>query len=267
MKRNQLHGANREVSTLGLGTVKFGRNQQVKYPTSFDLPNDRSILELLDLAQTFGINLLDTAPAYGSSEVRLGNLLGNRRDDWVIVSKAGEEFINGQSVFDFSSEGITRSVERTLTRLHTDRVEAVLLHSDGSDIEILQHSGAIEALAKLKAAGKILSYGISTKTVAGGQLAVAMGLDVVMITYNPWHREEEPVLDAACERGNCSVFIKKALGSGWFGNSAAPEDPVGSALAFIFKHPGTTSVITGTINPAHLKANAAALNRVIEPLP
>ncbi len=264
MHRKILHGAEREVSCLGLGTVKIGRNQQVKYPTGFELPEDSAVLELLDLAQSEGINLLDTAPAYGTSEERLGQILGSRRDDWAIVTKAGEEFIGGESVFDFSHAAITRSVERTLTRLRTDRIEAVLLHSDGRDVDILKNSGAVEALSELKAAGKVLSIGISTKTVAGGCLAVEMGLDTVMVTYNPWHTEEEPVLDAAAVSGDCSVFIKKAFGSGWFGQDGGvePGDPVQQAFDHIFQHSASTAVITGTINPKHLRQNAAAARRV-----
>ncbi|MDF1756409.1 MAG: aldo/keto reductase [Verrucomicrobiales bacterium] len=261
MKKKRLLGTDLEISCLGLGTVKFGRNEQVKYPTAFDLPDDRQILKLLDSASESGINLLDTAPAYGTSEIRLGELLGSRRDDWAIVTKAGEEFIDGKSVFDFSGPAITRSVERTLTRLKTDRVEVVLLHSDGNDEDILRHSGAVEALQQLKSAGKIRAIGISTKTVSGGLLAVNQGLDAVMITYNPWHRDEEPVLDLAAEQGNCSVFMKKAFGSGWFGSSDE-KDPVFTSLEFIFKHPGATSVITGTLNPKHLEENVAAMKRV-----
>ena len=63
------------VSPLGLGTVKFGRNRGVKYPRTFELPTDRAILNLLETAWESGINLLDTAPAYGASEERLGRLL------------------------------------------------------------------------------------------------------------------------------------------------------------------------------------------------
>ena len=81
-----------EVSSLGLGTVKFGRNQEVRYPNSFSLPSDQEIINLLDLAQSLGINLLDTAPAYGSSEQRIGRLLSNRAN-WVICTKIGEEFL------------------------------------------------------------------------------------------------------------------------------------------------------------------------------
>ena len=265
MKKRKIHSTDVEISSLGLGTVKFGRNEQVKYPTGFDLPSDIEILELLDVATEEGINLLDTAPAYGTSEERLGGLLGDRRDDWVIVSKAGEEFIGGESIFDFSKEAITLSVERSLRRLKTDRIEAVLLHSDGNDVDILENSGAIGALLALKDAGKILATGISTKTVDGGNLAVSMGVDIVMATYNPWNTEEKPVLDAACEAG-CSVFLKKAFGSGWFGDthpSAAKQDsPVASAFRFIFDHPASTAVIAGTINQDHLRENCKAMREI-----
>lgn len=262
MLTRPLHGTGLSVSALGLGTVKFGRNQGVKYPTAFDLPSDGAILSLLDLAREEGINLLDTAPAYGISEERLGKLLGARRDEWAIVSKAGENFEDGVSSFDFSPAAITASVERTLLRLRTDRVECLLLHSDGNDLDVLDRSGAVEALLALKQAGKILATGISTKTVEGGLRAIALGLDAVMVTYNPWHREEEPVLDAVATKGT-TVFLKKALGSGWFGGEAPPEDPVASAFRFVFAHPATTAAIVGTINPAHLRENCAAFREAL----
>lgn len=261
MKRRPLHNTPCEVSSLGLGTVKLGRNQQVKYPESFDLPTDGEVLSLLELAQEQGINFLDTAPAYGTSEERLGSLLGSRRDEWVIMSKAGEDFVNGESIFDFSPIAIRNSVERTLKRLRTDRVESLLLHSDGGDLEILDHSGAVETLFELKTEGKILSHGISTKSVAGGKRALELGLDAVMVTYNPWHTEEEPVLDSALEAG-ASVFLKKSLGSGWFGKEAEEEDPVEKSLRFVFSHPASTSAVIGTINPKHLVENCEAMRRV-----
>lgn len=88
------------VSVLGLGTVKFGRNQKIKYPT-FELPTDEAICRLLEDAQGYGINLLDTAPAYGIAEERLGELLGTRRSEFIIITKCGEEFVNGESTYDF----------------------------------------------------------------------------------------------------------------------------------------------------------------------
>lgn len=263
MKLRQLNSTNRFVSSLGLGTVKFGRNESVKYPKDFDLPTDEEILSLLDLAQEEGINVLDTAPAYGSSEERLGKLLGSRREDWNIVSKAGENFSEGASTYDFSPRAIRESVDQTLSSLRTDRVECLLLHSDGNDLAILENSGAVEELLELKKAGKVLSVGISTKTVEGGQRAVSLGLDAVMVTYNPWAPEEGEVLDEASVAGT-SVFIKKAFASGHFGDNEMPEDPVDWAFRFIFDHPATTSVIVGTINPEHLRQNCAAIRKVEE---
>tara|TARA_R110000850_G_scaffold66959_30_gene148654 strand:- start:2520 stop:3311 length:792 start_codon:yes stop_codon:yes gene_type:complete len=260
MKRRLIHSTDIAVSSLGLGTVKFGRNEKVKYPTAFELPSDKEILALLDLAQELGINFLDTAPAYGLSEERIGSLLGSRRDDWVIMSKAGEDFIDGESQFDFSEKAITASVERTLSRLHTDRVECLLLHSDGNDLDILDQSDAVEALTKLKNAGKVRSIGISTKTPDGGIRAINLGLDVVMATFNPWQTEEEPVLDAAAKSGT-SVFLKKALGSGWFGEKS-DVDPVETAFRFILQKAAATSVIVGTLSQEHLRQNAITISQV-----
>jgi len=91
------------VSPLGLGTVKLGRDQGVKYPNGFQIPGDDEARMLLRQARDLGINLIDTAPAYGRSEERLGPLLRGQRQDWVIVSKVGEEFVDGQSTHDFSA--------------------------------------------------------------------------------------------------------------------------------------------------------------------
>ena len=99
-----------DVSVIGLGTVKFGRNTDVKYPTGFDLPSFEQMAELLSFAKEHGINLIDTAPAYGRSEERLGKLLKGQRQDWVICGKVGEEYVNNQSHFDFTPKHIKHSI-------------------------------------------------------------------------------------------------------------------------------------------------------------
>ncbi|MDH3947931.1 MAG: aldo/keto reductase, partial [Gammaproteobacteria bacterium] len=80
-----------KVSVLGLGTVKLGRDQEVKYPRGFNIPDDAAVRELLALSRDLGINFIDTAPAYGNSEERLGQLMDNS-NDWVIMTKVGEIF-------------------------------------------------------------------------------------------------------------------------------------------------------------------------------
>ena len=248
------------VSPLGLGTVKLGRDQGVKYPNGFTIPDDREARQLLDQARDLGINLIDTAPAYGRSEERLGPLLRSQRHEWVIVSKVGEEFDNGLSSFNFSAAHTRLSVERSLTRLETDCIDLVLVHSDGNDLRILEQEGVYEALAQLKQEGKIRGFGLSGKTVAGGLKALEQG-DCAMVTYNLNEQGERPVLDYAAAHGK-AILVKKALASGHV-CLHADEDPVRASFELLFAHPGVSSAIVGTINPVHLAHNVATVAQVL----
>lgn len=262
-----LHGLERPlgetgfvVSPLGLGTVKLGRDQGVKYPSGFSIPDDREARQLLAIAQDMGINLIDTAPAYGQSEERLGTLLKGQRDHWVIVSKVGEEFEAGQSRFDFSAEHTRRSVERSLNRLGTERIEVVLVHSDGNDVGILRDADVYETLQQLKQEGKIGAFGLSGKTVEGGLLALEQG-DCAMVTYNLTQQDERPVIDHALSHSK-GILVKKALASGH--SCLSPGiDPVRASFELVFGHAGVTSAIVGTINPLHLTHNVQTAAAVI----
>lgn len=245
-----------QVSPLGLGTVKLGRDQQVKYPTAFQIPDDAQALELIHTARDLGINLIDTAPAYGTSEARLGKLLGGTRQDWIISTKVGEEFVDGQSSFNFTPEHVRQSIERSLRRLRSDYIDVVLVHSDGNDCDIIERYEIFAVLAELKRAGWLRAFGMSTKTLEGGLLA-AQHADVVMVTYNHDHRAEEPVIDE-CQRLNKGVLLKKALASGHLCNAGTPGiDPVEANMRFVFAHPGVSSAIIGTINLQHLRNNVS----------
>jgi aryl-alcohol dehydrogenase-like predicted oxidoreductase len=246
-----------EVSPLGLGSVKFGRNQQVKYPAGFEIPDDVAVSHLLSLAADLGINMIDTAPAYGTSEERLGQLLPGNRQDWVIVTKVGEIFEQGVSRFDFSAAHTRASVERSLRRLRTDYLDVVLIHSHGDDLAILQQEPVLETLQALKLEGKLRAIGMSSKTVEGG-LRVVERCDLVMATCNLDYNEELPVLQAAEEQGK-GVLIKKGLMSG----HVAGEEGVRRSMEFVFSQPGVSSMIVGTINPDHLTANVRVLEEVL----
>lgn len=237
------------VSPMGLGTVKIGRNQQVKYPTPFEIPDDESVKKLLTTALELGVNLIDTAPAYGNSEERLGKLLPGSRSDWHIVTKVGEEFIDGQSRFDFSEKHIRLSVERSLRLLKTDFLDTVLVHSSGDDLDIINRFGALDILAEIKSKGLIRSYGMSTKTIEGGLLALQKS-DVVMATYNLQNTEEKPVFEKAAEL-NKAMLVKKAFASGHVHSS----DDIQETFQKIFSFSAVSSVIIGTSNPKHLLEN------------
>ncbi len=242
------------VSRLGLGTVKFGRNQGVKYPQGFELPTEEFLADFLKHAKSLGINMLDTAPAYGTSEERLGRLLKDQRKDWIIVGKAGEEFENGDSFYNFTPDHFEMSLERSLKRLDTDYIDALLIHSDGSDMDILQNDALIRKMHDFKDQGLVKAIGASTKSADGGVKCLEL-MDICMAMYTQDYQNEKPVLDYAATN-NKSVILKKVLSSGHNSN-------IENAMKFAFEHVGTSAVIIGTINPDHLKQNITALNAAL----
>lgn len=246
----------RNVSVLGLGTVKFGRNTGVKYPQGdgFALPTDTDIERLLDCALGAGITLLDTAPAYGTAEERLGRLLGARRSKFFIVTKTGEEFDGQNSRYIFTAEHTRMSVARSLKRLNTDVLECVLVHSSRDDVSVIENTPVLETLARLKEEGSILSFGVSTYTVAGGKRAVDL-CDAVMLAYNANSTDERAVIDYAREKGK-AVLVKKGLASGHVGAEEAARN-----IRFVTGTAGVTGMVFGSISEKNILANARALGQ------
>jgi len=251
MQQRPLGNSGITVSALGLGTVKLGRNTSLRYPSAFTIPNRSEAAQLLDTAADLGINLLDTAPAYGSSEQLLGDILQGQREKWVLTTKVGESFDGSVSRFDFSAAAITASITRSLANLRTEVLDIVLIHSSGDDLAILEHSAALDCLQSLKAQGLIRAVGISHKTIAGGLRAIELGCDVIMATLNLAEQQQLAVI-AAAQQAGCGVLVKKALASGHAGSAS---------LAFASTCEGVSSVVVGTINPQHLRANAEVVER------
>ena len=249
----------KSVSVLGLGTVKFGRNQGVKYPEGegFSLPTDQEISSLLDLCLERGINLLDTAPAYGTAEERLGQLLGKRRKDFFIVTKTGEEFDNGKSSYHFSAEHTRMSIDRSLQRLKTNYLDCVLVHASKNDLEIINNTPVLETLAQLKRDGRILSFGVSTYTIEGGKRAVDL-CDAVMVSYNKSYPAEKAVISYAHEHGK-AVLVKKGLASGHVNTLGGLE----KNIRFILETPGVTSLVFGSVSAANILNNIRAAKAVL----
>jgi aryl-alcohol dehydrogenase-like predicted oxidoreductase len=231
------------VNPISLGTTKLGRNTDVKYPTPFALPADQQVEELLNTAIQLGVNLIDTAPAYGESERRLGSFVERHRDRLVICTKCGEQYLNGRSVYDFSAAAINRSVDESLRRLRTDQIDILVLHSDGRDIDILTQTDALAAFASLKKSGKVRAIGISAKTPAG-ILEACRTLDVVMA---PFSQKDQSLADAlvTAHRAGLGILAIKGLDSGHLEPAVAVD--------FVLRQPFIDSLVVGTINPDHLR--------------
>jgi aryl-alcohol dehydrogenase-like predicted oxidoreductase len=235
-----------EVSVLGFGAFKIGRNQGIKYQQGYELPDDPQVDRLMATVRGLGISYIDTAPAYGTSEERLGRVLAPDLDEVVISTKVGETFQDGVSQFDYSPESTRASVERSALRLGRDVLDVVLVHSDGNDLPIQDSSGVVETLLALKAEGRVRAIGFSGKTTEGAFRSLEWA-DVLMVEFHIEDRSHEEVIREAHHRG-IGVVVKKGLASG--------QLPASEAIGFVLAQPGVSSLIVGSLDEGHLRENA-----------
>ena len=236
------------VPRIGLGTVKLGRTRGVKYPTAYDLPGDDELNQFLEGAWELGVRLYDTAPAYGSSEERLAPFVARHRREMILCTKCGEEFNEKGSHYEYSEKFLRASVERSLQRLRTDRVDILLLHSNGEDVAILQKTDAVGTLRSLKREGKARAIGISAKTEEGVRIA-AETLDLVMAPYSLQDPQLADALEYAHSKG-LGVLGIKGLSSGHLAVSG--KQAAAQALQHVLSQRFLDALILGTINREHL---------------
>ncbi|MGI9322816.1 MAG: aldo/keto reductase [Pseudomonadales bacterium] len=238
-----------EVAPLSLGAVKLGRNTGVKYPQGFELPTDAEVRRLLEHARRLGINLIDTAPAYGSSEDRLGQLLPGPREDWIISTKTGEQHGADGSSWDYSRKATQASVARSLKRLKTDYLDLALVHSNGADREVIEQTPVLETLASLKDKGDIRAIGFSGKSPTESRLALPL-VDVLMVPLSETDPSHLPLIAEAADAGK-GVLLKKIFDSGH------ATDPA-SAIRYAVNVAGVSSAVIGSLSEDHLSQNVLA---------
>ncbi len=230
------------MSPIAFGAFKIGRNTSTKYPAPYDLPDPPAAARLLNAVLDMGINIIDTAPAYGLSEERIGQAIAHRRDEFILCTKVGETFANNQSTFDFTGPAVRDSIHQSLRRLRTEVIDVVHVHSSGDDLHIMNQTDCIATLQSLRDQGAIRCIGLSAKTVAGAMAALSWA-DTLMLEYHLHDRSQEVTMAAAAARG-AAVFIKKGLASG----TLAP----GEAIPFILDNPAVTSLVVGSLSIDHL---------------
>ena len=154
------------VTRLGLGCAPLGG-------VVFEPISDEMAFAVVRKAWKLGIRLFDTAPlyGYGLSEQRLGHALADLpRSEYVLCTKVGRlirpspEGSTNTAVFDFSYDGVMRSLEESLTRLGVDRVDVVHIHDPDDHLEDAL-SGALVALEELRASGVIGAVGAGMNQV------------------------------------------------------------------------------------------------------
>src|SRR5438309_2171038 len=187
MERRLLGRTGLDVSALSLGGVAFGDMYGALGPGVAD----KCVRKAIDL----GINLIDTSPFYGEtrSESVLGEILSSGlRDKIILSSKAGR---NTLTHFDFTPAAMEGSVEASLKRLRTDRLDILIAHDIefASDFEaVFTHTA--DALHKLKRAGKCRFIGMSGHPLGILRTAIERcNLDVV-ISYTHYTLQNDRLL-------------------------------------------------------------------------
>lgn len=195
---------------LGLGANAIGGHNL------FANLKDETGKEVVRTALQNGINLIDTAYAYGNgrSEELIGEVLQENEFDRsrvIIATKAAH--VPGQKrVFNNSPEFLTRSVEEALRRLQTDYIDIFYIHFPDKETP---KNEAVAALHKLKEAGKIRAIGVSNFSMTQLKEANQDGyVDVVEDKFSLIHREAEKERWPYLEQHNISFVPYFSLASG-----------------------------------------------------
>ena len=233
------------VSPIAFGAFKVGRNTGTKYRSGYELPDDKEAAKLLNGLLDLGIQTIDTAPSYGSSEKMIGRMIAHRRHEFVLSTKVGETFESGRSTYDFSDDAVRRSIHASLRRLRTDVLDIAMIHSDGHDLRVLKETDVVATLCSLRESGTVRAIGLSGKTVEGARAALSWA-DLIMVEYHLRDRSHEAVMAQANNTG-VGVLVKKGLASGHL----SPHE----AIPFIFRNRSVASLVVGTLSLAHLREN------------
>src|SRR5665213_928619 len=306
-QKRRIGRTNLEVTALGLGTATMG-GSRIKVTQAEGEA-------LVRAAWDGGVRYVDTAPFYGvgAAERRVGDALRDRpRDEWVLSTKVGRLLRPRQQpggatdgrlapmpfevIYDYSYDGIMRSVEDSYQRLGLARIDILYVHDIGiyqhgaeahaAHMRMLKDSG-YRALDELKRTGVVSAIGIGVNESAVLMEALAFAdWDVFLLAGRYTLLEQAPLddlLPLCAERGT-SIVVGGPLNSGILAGrdtwnyAAAPPDVISrvtairaicdrydvplaaAALQFPLAHPQVAAIIPGPRSAAEFTANLALMN-------
>ncbi|MDO4408866.1 MAG: aldo/keto reductase [Eubacteriales bacterium] len=197
-----------EVSPITLGTWGIGGAGWDDYP-------DEVRLDTIKAAVEAGINLIDTAPAYngGRSEQYIGRALeeiGARKDVY-IVTKTGNDFIDGQYVRNGKADNIFALCERSLRNLRTDYIDILLLHWPDPKVSLEETFGAMNRLKEQGIIGHIGASNLTKDQMIEAEKYTE--IEVYQPHFSMLTQENEETIRWAHEKG-IGVMAYGSLGGG-----------------------------------------------------
>ena len=285
-ERNPVGRTGIELPRLGVGTASLGN--------VFGTVPDDAATELLASAIAHGLDYVDTAPLYGNglSERRIGAALRELGNPLITISTKVGRILDEQDPrgwrFDFSADGIRRSLDSSLERLGRDHVDIVYVH-DPDGFEDQLHEETWPALERLRAEGVVRAIGVGmNQWQIPLRLIQRATVDLVMLAgrYTLLDQSaQDQFLPTCLERGvgivaagvfNSGILINPVEGA-WYDYAPAPAELVHRALQirtvlrhfdvglpqaavhFAAEHPSVVSTVVGVGSAATLQANIRAL--------
>lgn len=205
---------------------------------------------VLEVLLEFGVNHIDTAAAYGDSELRLAPWMVNHRTEFFLATKTG----------DRTGPGARASLERSLQRLGVDQVDLIQLHNLVEEDEwAVAHGpgGAVEALARAREEGLVRFIGVTGHGLRIARMHLRslerFDFDSVLFPYNyallqnPDYRRDVEALLEACSAGNVATQTIKSMARRRWEDTSEPHrswyepidegDPLRRAVRFVLGQP------------------------------
>lgn len=295
---------------IGLGTAPLGNMFR-------DVPKEEA-RETIQNAWDQGVRYFDTAPFYGAglAEMRLGEVLSNYdRDDYVLSTKVGrymtdekeekeglfEDARDNKVITDYTEDATKRSIEQSLERLKTDRLDFVFVHDVSPDFHGDQwtekfeeaRKGAFRVLTQLREEGVIRSWGLGVNTTEPIELAMEleetqpdMCLSATQYTLLQHEKALQRMMKKAEEK-NVDIVVGSPYNSGvllggdHYNYEKAPQEIIehvnklkeigqqydvplkAAALQFSTSHPAVRAVIPGSTRPDRIKEDIEMIQREI----
>ena len=284
LKKNQIGSSEIKVTDIGMGGAPLVSTEE------------SNAIETLQTAYNEGIRYFDTAPYYGTgiSEIYFGKFLSSvKRNSFVISTKVGRLIENQEIRFDYTREGILRSLDESLKRLNLDHIDIALIH-DPDDHYRQALNESFPTLSDLKSQGIIKAIGCGmNQWQMLLEFANNADFDCFLLAgrYTLLDHSAMYSLMPKCLEKNISIILGGPYNSGILASDFKSEStyfyepsptkvtekarlikkvcdkyevPLKAAsLQFGLNHPSVVSTIPGPSNPNELKENLKMVNITI----